>query len=61
MAGNLSVGYFAVDVLDGKSWPIDVTVGGLLPQLTSGHWVPHLNSWVDWSMVSKVPCSRKQQ
>ena len=22
---------------------------------------PHLYSWVDWSNVSKVPCSRKQQ
>jgi len=38
-------------------YPLMLQLGGLLPQATRSPF----NSWVDWSNVSKVPCSRKQQ
>ena len=46
---------FTPSILTG--YPLMLQLGGLLPQLTPG---PHLYSWVDWSNVSKVSCSRKQ-
>ena len=39
-------------------YPLMLKLGGSLPQLTAG---PYLNSWIDWSNVSKVSCSMKQQ
>ena len=44
----------------GTRYSLMLQLGGLLPQLTPGHQVP-INSWVDWSNMSKVSCSRKQQ
>ena len=41
--------------------PIDVTVGWAASPVDNGPPGPHLYSWIDWSNVSKVSCSRKQQ
>ena len=41
--------------------PIDVTAGWAASPVGTRPPGPHFNSWVDWSNVSKVSCSRKQQ
>jgi len=41
-------------------YPLMLRLGGPLHKLATGYQVP-FNSWVDWSNVSKVPCSEKQQ
>ena len=51
-------GQLAFASLVDTRYPLMLQLGELLPQLTPG---PHLNSWVDWSNVSKISCSRKQQ
>ena len=41
--------------------PINVTTGWAASPVGTRPPGPHFNSWVDWSSVSKVSCSRKQQ
>ena len=54
-------GQFSICFPSKHQVPIDVTAGWAASPVGTRPPGPHFNSWVDWSNVSKISCSRKQQ